>query len=114
MEAICRSLCATDLSLECNQVLYSTDACDLVQDVLTILVSKLSEFEYDPPQRFRGCLRTVPSVKPSIRVEVRLWIHTASDGTPHEWKHCSSGRLACCAGRRKHYARHGKKMSNRA
>jgi RNA polymerase sigma-70 factor (ECF subfamily) len=36
-----------------------TDAGDVVQEVLAILVVKLPEFEYDPSQRFRGWLRTV-------------------------------------------------------
>jgi RNA polymerase sigma-70 factor (ECF subfamily) len=39
--------------------LSPTDAADLVQDVLTVLVEKLPEFEYDPNRRFRGWLRTV-------------------------------------------------------
>lgn len=36
-----------------------TDAADLVQEVLTTLVSQLPQFNYDPKQRFRGWLRTV-------------------------------------------------------
>jgi RNA polymerase sigma-70 factor (ECF subfamily) len=35
------------------------DAADLVQDVLTILIRKMPEFEYDPSKTFRGWLRTV-------------------------------------------------------
>ena len=42
-----------------SQGLNPTDASDLVQEVLAILVTKLPEFEYDPTQRFRGWLRTV-------------------------------------------------------
>jgi hypothetical protein len=42
-----------------NQGLTPTDASDLVQDVLAIVVEKLPEFEYDPQRRFRGWLRTV-------------------------------------------------------
>lgn len=42
-----------------NQGLNATDASDLVQEVMAILVSKLPEFEYDPTKRFRGWLRTV-------------------------------------------------------
>lgn len=42
-----------------SQGLTPTDASDLVQEVLSILVTKLPEFEYDPTQRFRGWLRTV-------------------------------------------------------
>jgi RNA polymerase sigma-70 factor (ECF subfamily) len=39
--------------------LSPTDASDLVQEVMTILVKTLPEFEYDPNRRFRGWLRTV-------------------------------------------------------
>jgi RNA polymerase sigma-70 factor (ECF subfamily) len=42
-----------------RQGLNPTDAADLVQEVLTVLVVKLPEFEYDPNRRFRGWLRTV-------------------------------------------------------
>jgi len=42
-----------------SQGLNPTDASDLVQEVLVVLVTKLPEFEYDPTQRFRGWLRTV-------------------------------------------------------
>jgi RNA polymerase sigma-70 factor (ECF subfamily) len=35
------------------------DAADLVQDVLTVLIRKLPEFEYDSSKTFRGWLRTV-------------------------------------------------------
>jgi RNA polymerase sigma-70 factor (ECF subfamily) len=42
-----------------SQGLNPTDASDLVQEVLAILITKLPEFEYDPTQRFRGWLRTV-------------------------------------------------------
>lgn len=35
------------------------DACDLVQDVFTILVKKLGDFRYDPQQSFRAWLKTV-------------------------------------------------------
>jgi RNA polymerase sigma-70 factor (ECF subfamily) len=35
------------------------DARDLVQDVLTILIRRMPEFEYDPSKTFRGWLRTV-------------------------------------------------------
>lgn len=41
------------------QGLNATDASDLVQEVMAILISKLPEFEYDPTKRFRGWLRTV-------------------------------------------------------
>jgi RNA polymerase sigma-70 factor (ECF subfamily) len=39
--------------------LQPTDAADLVQDVFTLLLRKLPEFQYDPRQRFRGWLWTV-------------------------------------------------------
>ncbi|MEM8669412.1 MAG: sigma-70 family RNA polymerase sigma factor [Planctomycetota bacterium] len=35
------------------------DAADLVQEVMTLLVRQLPQFEYSPKQRFRGWLRTV-------------------------------------------------------
>ena len=35
------------------------DAADLVQDVLTVLIRKMPEFEYDSSKTFRGWLRTV-------------------------------------------------------
>jgi len=39
--------------------LQTQDAADLVQDVFTVLVQKLPEFQYDPHKSFRGWLRTV-------------------------------------------------------
>lgn len=39
--------------------LQAADAADLVQDVLTLLVQKLPEFQYDGRQSFRGWLRMV-------------------------------------------------------
>lgn len=39
--------------------LNSDDASDLVQDVLSTLVIKLSDFEYDANKRFRGWLHTI-------------------------------------------------------
>lgn len=42
-----------------QQGLDTTDAADLVQEVLAILVVKLPLFEHDPTRRFRGWLRTV-------------------------------------------------------
>jgi RNA polymerase sigma-70 factor, ECF subfamily len=35
------------------------DAADLVQDVLTVLIRKMPEFDYDSSKTFRGWLRTV-------------------------------------------------------
>ncbi len=35
------------------------DAADLVQDIFTVLVSKLPTFEYDPCKSFRGWLKTI-------------------------------------------------------
>lgn len=42
-----------------NHGLSVTDTADLVQEVLSTLVTKLPAFEYDPTKRFRGWLRTV-------------------------------------------------------
>lgn len=42
-----------------NSGLKPPDANDLVQDVLTELVVKLPDFDYDPTKRFRAWLRTV-------------------------------------------------------
>jgi RNA polymerase sigma-70 factor, ECF subfamily len=42
-----------------GQGLDATDAADLVQEVMTKLVVKLREFEYDPKLKFRAWLRTV-------------------------------------------------------
>lgn len=42
-----------------GQGLNPTDAADLVQEVLAVLVTKLPEFEYDSTRRFRGWLKTV-------------------------------------------------------
>lgn len=42
-----------------QQGLDATDAADLVQEVLAVLVEALPKFEYDRSQRFRGWLRTV-------------------------------------------------------
>jgi RNA polymerase sigma-70 factor (ECF subfamily) len=42
-----------------HQGLGDTDAGELVQEVLAIVVAKLPEFQYDPKRRFRGWLRTV-------------------------------------------------------
>jgi RNA polymerase sigma-70 factor (ECF subfamily) len=39
--------------------LPASEASDLVQDVLTLLVQKLPEFTYDQTKSFRGWLRTV-------------------------------------------------------
>ena len=39
--------------------LQEADAADLVQDVLTVLVTKLPEFVYDRGKRFHGWLRTL-------------------------------------------------------
>lgn len=42
-----------------KQGLRESDAADLVQDVLTTLVTKLPEFQYDKSRRFRGWLYTI-------------------------------------------------------
>src|ERR1043166_5847080 len=39
--------------------LESADAADLVQEVFTLLVRKLPDFQYDPDKTFRGWLWTV-------------------------------------------------------
>lgn len=39
--------------------LQEQDAADLVQEVLTVLVQKLPEFQYRPDKTFRGWLRTI-------------------------------------------------------
>jgi RNA polymerase sigma-70 factor (ECF subfamily) len=42
-----------------NHGLSTTDAAELVQEVLAVLVTKLPGFQYDPKRRFRGWLRTI-------------------------------------------------------
>jgi RNA polymerase sigma-70 factor (ECF subfamily) len=39
--------------------LQESDACDVVQDVLAILLQKIGEFRYDPDRSFRAWLKTV-------------------------------------------------------
>ena len=39
--------------------LQESDASDLVQDVLAILLQKMGDFRYDPNRSFRGWLKTV-------------------------------------------------------
>lgn len=39
--------------------LQESDACDLTQDVLAILLQKMGEFRYDPSRSFRAWLKTV-------------------------------------------------------
>jgi len=39
--------------------LNETDAADVTQDVLIVLLNELPEFQYDPARTFRGWLRTV-------------------------------------------------------
>ena len=39
--------------------LKSPDDAELVQDVFTVLVQKLPEFNYDSQQSFRGWMRTI-------------------------------------------------------
>jgi RNA polymerase sigma-70 factor, ECF subfamily len=59
------------------------DSSDLVQDVMLTLIVKLSEFEYDASQRFRGWLRTV-TVNRTIDFQRR------SPQTPAESLHSST------------------------
>lgn len=42
-----------------NNGLTATEAEDLVQDVLSVVVVKIAEFQVDPEKSFRGWLRTV-------------------------------------------------------
>ncbi len=42
-----------------SQGFNGSDAADLVQEVMAILVAKLPEFEYDPKRSFRSWLKTV-------------------------------------------------------
>ena len=42
-----------------TQGLSSSDASDLVQEVLVVVMRTMPEFVYDPQSRFRGWLRTV-------------------------------------------------------
>lgn len=60
--------------------LQPEDSAELVQDVLTDLVTKLRTFEYDPRQRFRGWLRTIV-VNRAINSRRRI---TKSPQTGHE------------------------------
>ncbi|MCB9874572.1 MAG: sigma-70 family RNA polymerase sigma factor [Planctomycetaceae bacterium] len=39
--------------------LSDQDAADCIQDILTLLVGRMREFEYDPNRSFRGWLKTV-------------------------------------------------------
>jgi RNA polymerase sigma-70 factor (ECF subfamily) len=43
----------------CGIGLSADDAEDLVQDVMTVMLTKLPEFEYDNTKSFRGWLRTI-------------------------------------------------------
>ncbi len=43
--------------------LQESDAADLVQEVFTLLLQKLPEFDYDPQKSFRGWLRQVAANK---------------------------------------------------
>ena len=43
----------------CRAGLHDPDAADLVQDVFTVLLSRLPEFRYDRSKSFRAWLRTV-------------------------------------------------------
>src|SRR5882762_1277502 len=62
--------------------LTSEEAADLVQDVLTVLVQKLPEFQYDPEKSFRGWLRTVTLNKwRENRRRVGVVVSQASDST---------------------------------
>lgn len=66
--------------------LQQSDAADLVQDVLVLLVKKLPEFAYDKKGSFRGWLRTVTLNRlrdlQRRRVEATLGEATLDEGTP--------------------------------
>lgn len=73
-----------------TQGLTATDATDLVQEVMAVLVVKLPEFQYDPKRRFRGWLRRITvnkakdfhrrnSVRPSQGHEEIQQVTVASD-----------------------------------
>ena len=46
-----------------NYGLNDTDASDLVQEVMTVMVAQLPHFEYAPDKRFRGWLHTITANK---------------------------------------------------
>lgn len=71
--------------------LNPTDASDLVQEVMAILVKTLPDFEYDPNKRFRGWLRAVTvnkacdlhrrqAVRPSTGAEETIAAVTVANG----------------------------------
>src|ERR1700722_3362463 len=62
--------------------LQDTDAADLVQDVLIVLVRKLPEFQYQPGRSFRGWLRTVLMNKWRDRRRPAATAGLDSDGQP--------------------------------
>jgi RNA polymerase sigma-70 factor (ECF subfamily) len=67
-------------SWACRTGLPAQDACDLVQDVFTLLVQKLPEFVYDRQRSFRGWLHKVTLNKRLERVRRRAGpFATASD-----------------------------------
>jgi len=61
------------------QGLNAVDTADLVQDVLTLLIVKLPEFQYDPAKRFRGWLKTV-TVNQARDHQRRQSVRPAIDG----------------------------------
>ena len=63
--------------------LLASDAADLVQDVMTLLVRKLPEFHYDRSRSFRSWLKTVTLNKWREKCRKRslpMTDATASDG----------------------------------
>ncbi len=69
--------------------LSETDAADLTQEVLTVLVQKLPEFEYDPSKSFRCWLKTVT-------VNRAKNFHRAAANRPAIGVNSAIGREAVC------------------
>lgn len=59
--------------------LQEADAADLVQDVFTILVRKLPEFDYDPSRSFRTWLRTITLNKWRERLRKQASVPAGTD-----------------------------------
>lgn len=66
------------------------DAADLVQEVLVVLVQKLSEFEYDRGKSFRGWMRTMALLAADARVS-----GVAQDDQPTRFVENSAVRKVC-------------------
>lgn len=76
--------------------LADADLRDLVQEVFTLLLAKLPEFEYDERQTFRGWLRTVTLNKwrelsrkrriDPVSSHALLWSELPDDATVNFWE----------------------------